>query len=116
MKRKQREPSDESGGGWIGKFARTYRFFCSDTAVLRGDREATIYNCRRIVHHSPTRICLCLGRVSLTVTGEGLYCTSFSAGTLTVRGRVTSLALCNRESCAGCAERRCATACEGAEA
>ena len=110
MKKKKTMDTKPKKGGGLAAFARTYRFFCSDTAVLRGDREAVIYNCRRILCDSPTRICLALGRGRVRLCGHGLYCASFSAGTLTVRGRIASLHLCERAACKG--EGCLATACE----
>jgi len=59
-----------------------------ETVILRGRRGVTVYGCRRILSYSPCEIKLSLGRVSVVVTGKELYCSSFSAGTVSVEGKV----------------------------
>ena len=77
--------------------------FCADTAVLRGTHGACVYGCRRILHYAPERICLSLGKRRITVRGEGLLCTSFSAGCVTVAGEIEGIRYC-RDACDGCRE------------
>ncbi|MBQ9773233.1 MAG: YabP/YqfC family sporulation protein [Clostridia bacterium] len=67
---------------------------CADSVVLRGDRGVTAYGCRRILHYAADRICLSLGKRKLSVTGEGLICLSFSAGTVAMEGRVCGVHYC----------------------
>ena len=77
--------------------------FLTDTAVLRGESGASVYGCRRILHYSPTRICLSLGKRRITVRGEEMLCTSFCGGCVTVRGRVEGIFFC-KGACAECTE------------
>lgn len=60
-----------------------------DTVVLHGVSGATVYGCRRIVYYSPREICLELDGRRVSVCGEGLFCASFTAGTVAVRGQVS---------------------------
>ncbi|MBQ2734260.1 MAG: YabP/YqfC family sporulation protein [Clostridia bacterium] len=54
--------------------------------VLRGQRAVTVYGCRKILLYSPREICLCVEKRELSVVGENLLCTCFSAGSATVEG------------------------------
>ena len=59
---------------------------------LSGTRELTVWGCRRSLRYGTARIGLLLGGgLSLTVEGEGLLCTVFRAGSVTVEGSVTAL-------------------------
>ncbi len=71
-----------------------------DTAVLHGERGATVYGCRRILCYSPERICLCVGKRHLFVRGTDLICTSFNAGCVSVEGRLEGIGYC-RGVCGG---------------
>lgn len=57
--------------------------------VRRGG--ATVYACRRILLYSPREIRLLSENCQVVLLGEGLHCVSFSAGTVAVRGRLSSL-------------------------
>lgn len=57
-----------------------------ERTTVEGKRKATVYGCRRILIYSPTEIRLLLAKEELSVVGEGLYCSSFSAGVVTVEG------------------------------
>ncbi len=59
--------------------------------VLRGRCGATVYGCQRILHYSPKEIRLDAGRVGVAVSGERLYCASFTGGTVNVEGYVESV-------------------------
>ena len=59
-----------------------------NTVVMQGEREVTVYGCRRILQYSPKEIRLSLGKRALSVIGDRLFCPSFSAGTVTVQGCV----------------------------
>lgn len=61
------------------------------TVVLQGQRRVTVYDCRRILQYSPKEIRLALAKRALSVTGEGLFCPSFSAGTVAVEGLITGV-------------------------
>ena len=89
--------------GVRGMLAAGVQPFLTDTAVLRGESGASVYGCRRILHYSPTRICLCLGRRRIAVRGEGMICTSFCGGCVTVSGCVEGIFFCKR-MCAECTE------------
>lgn len=62
-----------------------------DMIVLMGDSRATLYGCRRILLYSPTEIRLCVGKREVSLVGESLLCTCFSAGSVTVEGHIRAL-------------------------
>ncbi len=68
----------------------------SGTVLWRGGHGATVYGCHRILSYAPDRILLLVGRKTLEVTGEGLWCASFSSGCVTVEGQIRSIA-CTEE-------------------
>ena len=68
---------------------------CSALMVLRGDREATVYACRKILVYTPCEIRLLAAGRPVSVQGTDLFCTSFSGGTVTVRGRITGVCYCD---------------------
>ena len=59
-----------------------------ELVVMRGRSCVTVYGCQRILHYSPREIRLDAGRRGVSVTGERLYCASFTAGTVNVEGVV----------------------------
>jgi len=59
-----------------------------ERVTIEGQRRVTIYGCRRIVVYSPLEIRLMLAKEEISVIGEALYCSSFSAGTVTVEGNI----------------------------
>lgn len=61
------------------------------TVVLQGQRRVTVYDCRRILQYSPKEIRLALAKRTVSVTGERLFCPSFSAGTVAVEGFITGV-------------------------
>ncbi len=75
--------------------------FRADSIVLRGERAATVYGCRKILRYAKTRVCLSLGKRRVCVEGNGLICTSFSAGTVTVEGSISGVRYC-AASCVSC--------------
>lgn len=79
------------------------RFVGGDTAVLRGEEAAIVYGCCRILKYEETRVCLARRNGRISVWGEGLLCTSFSAGTVTVEGRILGMRCCHTD-CDGCEE------------
>ena len=64
---------------------------CLDMIVLRGSSTATVYSCRKILLYTPTEIRLQMAKRTVSVCGEDLCCTSFSGGTVTVRGVIFSV-------------------------
>ena len=74
--------------------------FYKDTAILHGERGATVYGCRRILRYSPERICFCVGKKHVFVCGKGLLCTSFNAGCVSVEGQLDRIGYC-KNVCAG---------------
>ncbi len=58
----------------------------SERTTVEGKRRVTVYGCRKILVYSPTEIRLLLAKEELSVIGERLYCSSFSAGVVTVEG------------------------------
>lgn len=74
--------------------------FRTDSVVLRGEKSATVYGCRKILRYSKENVCLHLGKRRVRVEGEGLVCTTFSAGTVTVEGCIAGAHYC-AASCTG---------------
>ncbi len=58
---------------------------------LSGREQLTVRGCREILIYTPAEIRLSLGRVALSVGGEGLLCTVLEAGNVTVEGLVCTL-------------------------
>jgi len=81
------------------------RMVGNDVAVLQGETGATVYGCRRILRYEPTCICLARTHGRICVLGEGLICTAFSAGCVTVEGDRIDCLRCCRDACDTC-ERR----------
>ncbi len=73
---------------------------CLDSVVLRGDRCAVIYGCRRILCYENARICLLIAHRSVCVFGRELICTAFSAGSVTVEGKIDGVRYCE-SGCGG---------------
>ncbi len=74
--------------------------FCSDSVVLRGDGCAVIYGCRKILCYEAERICLSIAGRGVCVFGRELICTAFSAGSVTVEGRIEGVRYCE-SGCGG---------------
>ena len=51
-----------------------------DLIMLSGQTRATLYGCRRILLYSPCEIRFCIGKKEVSVLGDHLICTCFSAG------------------------------------
>ncbi len=60
--------------------------------ALSGERELTLWGCRRILSYSAEEIVLSVGVRTLHVTGKGLLCAAFGAGAVTVTGEIHALA------------------------
>ncbi|MBQ7335430.1 MAG: YabP/YqfC family sporulation protein [Clostridia bacterium] len=73
---------------------------CTDTVVLHGQGGATVYSCRRILLYAPERICLLTQKRQICLNGKNLICTSFTAGTVRVDGRIESIRFCT-DVCGG---------------
>lgn len=76
---------------------------CADSVILRGNEGATVYGCKKIVRYDRDRICLCIGARCVCVRGEDLICTSFSAGSVSVEGEISSVHFCPK-GCIGTCE------------
>ncbi|MBQ8415322.1 MAG: YabP/YqfC family sporulation protein [Clostridia bacterium] len=74
--------------------------FLKDTLVLRDERSAVVYGCKRILLYEKDRICLSLGNKQITLLGEDLICTAFTAGSVTVEGVIHGTAYCT-DQCLG---------------
>lgn len=74
--------------------------FSRDTLVLRGETAAVVYGCKRILLYEKDRICLSLGNRQITLMGEDLICTSFTAGSVTVEGVIHGTSYCT-DQCLG---------------
>ena len=64
---------------------------CRDLIVMQGTYRATVYGCHKILLYSPCEIRLLSRKRVVSVLGEGLYCAAFSAGTVTVVGKITGV-------------------------
>lgn len=65
--------------------------FFEPLVVLRGQSEASVYGCRKILLYTPQKICLALRKRSLCILGESLSCSAFSGGAVTVEGRIETV-------------------------
>ena len=63
----------------------------NDVREMRGTRELTIRECRNIIHYADEEIRLALREYILIIKGNGLYCTSYSGGTIRVDGMISDL-------------------------
>lgn len=59
--------------------------------VLHGEREAVVYGCRKILLYTAEEIRFSVRKRRLCVLGENLTCSSFSGGTVTVEGNISSI-------------------------
>lgn len=59
-----------------------------ERVTLEGKRRVTVFGCRKILIYSPGEIRLLLAKEEFSVVGESLYCSSFSAGIVTVEGLI----------------------------
>lgn len=86
---------NRSRRAFCGRMVRRYRgasgLPSSGTVLWRGGHGATIYGCRRILSYAPERILLSVGQATLEVSGEKLWCASFSSGCVTVEGQIRSV-------------------------
>ena len=85
----QREERN-SGQGVRQRLRMRYGREGEEMVVLRREG-ATVYACRRILRYSPEEICLQVGKRVISLLGEGLFCVSFSGGTVSVSGRISSV-------------------------
>ena len=93
----EKEKKHRSG---LGRIRPGSDLFSEDTLVLRGEDAAVVYGCKRILLYERARICLSLGSRQITLMGDDLICTAFTAGTVTVEGKIHGAAYCT-EQCAG---------------
>lgn len=63
----------------------------NDCIEMRGIRELTVRECRRIIHYADDEISLALKEYILVIKGEELYCSFYSGGTVRVDGRISDL-------------------------
>ncbi len=86
------EKTERRSGGLLTRLRKRYGSPSllpdRELVILRGRRGATVYGCRKILAYSPREILLSLGREAVLVEGERLYCSSFTASTVTVEGDV----------------------------
>lgn len=59
--------------------------------VLSGRRSVLLYDCKKILSCEREKISLLCGREIVTLVGAGLFCRSFTSGTLRVEGDLFSL-------------------------
>lgn len=64
---------------------------------MSGQNELTVRGCRKILSYGADCISLSLGSITLSVEGEGLLCTVFEAGNVTVQGLVCKIAFEGRQ-------------------
>ncbi len=76
----------------------------SDTVLLRGTGMAVIYGCRKILSYDAARVCLSIAHRNVSVFGSELVCTAFSAGAVTVEGRIDGVRYCQGGCMGHCPE------------
>ena len=59
--------------------------------ALSGREERLVRGCREILGYEPACITLALPRGRLLVRGEGLFCSAFGGGSVTVCGEIRTL-------------------------
>lgn len=59
--------------------------------TLSGQRELVVRGCKRILAYGEDRIELAVGDIKLVIGGEGLLCSAFGAGSVTVTGKILAL-------------------------
>ena len=64
--------------------------------TLSGQRELTVRGCKKILAYGEERIELAVGSIRLAIEGEGLLCSAFGAGSVTVTGKI--VAICFEEA------------------
>ena len=79
----------------LGRLWRRWRdaggIGCVPMLILEGERVLTVRGCQHILSYTTEVIRLALGERCLQVEGERLLCRSFSAGAITVVGRISAL-------------------------
>ena len=75
----------------MARYGENASFSCKDMIVLRGQKSVTLHGCRRILLYAPREIRVCVGRGAVAVEGCSLVCTCFSAGSVTVEGRIDGI-------------------------
>lgn len=58
---------------------------------MSGQQVLTVRGCKKILTYGEGEISLLLGKTVLTVKGNGLLCTVFSSGSVTVEGQIIAL-------------------------
>ncbi len=76
------------------------RWYCheivhQDVAILHGEWGVTVYHCKRILKYEPQRICFLLQKRKISVCGNHLICTAFSAGAARIEGEISGIFYCN---------------------
>ena len=71
--------------------SRAAALFDDRLIILRGESEMTVHGCKKILQYSTERICLLMRGRQLCICGNGLFCTSFSGGVITLEGRIDSV-------------------------
>ncbi len=59
--------------------------------TLSGQQELTVRGCKKILSFEEREIRLAVGKSAVVIVGEGLLCSAFGAGCVTVTGRITAL-------------------------
>lgn len=88
MKNRKDGTQKTGRGHLLWKMGEAWRMPAQTMVILRGGDGATVHGCRKILQYSPIEIRLLLERESVSIEGEGLYCTSFGTGCVTIKGCV----------------------------
>ncbi len=59
--------------------------------ALSGEREMTVWGCRRILSYDEGEIAVLVGKRTLHVKGKSLFCSAFGEGAVTVTGEIDTL-------------------------
>ena len=66
----------------------------SEMVVLYGDRRATVRGCRKILSYDPKEICFAQRTRNIRLCGRDLRCVSFTRGSATVEGILSTVEFC----------------------
>ena len=90
MEKRRRERREESAG-WRERLCRCLDvppdlFSGAGLLEIRGRNAIRVEGCGKIKIYTPERICIVMGKGSVTVTGKRLACTSYRAGSIGIDG------------------------------
>ena len=61
--------------------------------MLSGQNELVVHGCKKILSYGEERIELAVAKLRLVIEGEGLLCSAFGGGAVTVVGKIVAIRL-----------------------